>query len=144
MYPIMVTSTTKETGNRFPKQERLCSNKSIDRLFSSGDSFVAYPLRVVFFIEDEEVEDKRYATIIISVSKRKFKRAVKRNRVKRLIREAYRLNKTLYSDILNQYGIRIDMAFLYLKDELPTYTEIEKAIQKAGTILAEKMEGKGK
>ncbi len=74
----------------FPKRERLCSIKSIDSLFSGGESFIAYPLRVVYRIETENDETQRSASLLISVSKKKFKRAVKRNRVKRLIREAYR------------------------------------------------------
>lgn len=134
--PIM---TTEDINKKFPKEEKLCSTKSIDRLFASGNSFISYPLRVVFCTEIETDEKKRLAEVLISVSKKKFKRAVKRNRVKRLIKEAYRLNKYQYRELLCRYGIKMNIAFLYLKDELPDYAEIEKAIQKATIILNEKL-----
>ena len=63
----------------------------------------------------------------ISVSKKRFKRAVKRNRVKRLVREGYRLNKqTLYSAIPE--GKTIDILFIYLQDDIFEFHKIEKAI----------------
>jgi len=132
-----------ETGERlqtstFPKAEKLCSTKSIDRLFVSGESFVAYPLRVVFCLEDA-AEEKSPASMMVSVSKKKFKRAVKRNRVKRLVREAYRLNKYDFIQLLENREKRIDIAFLYLKNELPDYAEIEKAIKKTVRLLSEKL-----
>ncbi|MBB4035893.1 ribonuclease P protein component [Dysgonomonas hofstadii] len=133
---------TENINRSFCKEERLCSTKSIDRLFASGVSFVAYPLRVVFYLENEPDEGKRFAKILVSVSKKKFKRAVKRNRVKRLIKEAYRLNKSKYSEVLRQNERRMDIAFLYLKGELPDYAEIEKAIQKAAFVLNEKLKDK--
>lgn len=123
----------------FPKRERLCSTKSIDSLFSGGESFIAYPLRIVYRIETENDETQRSASSLISVSKKKFKRAVKRNRVKRLIREAYRLNKAPISELLENKGIRMDIALLYLKDELPTYVDIEKSILKTISILSDRL-----
>lgn len=127
------------------KKERLFAQKRIDSLFESGLSFIAYPLRVVYSIRpiDSTNEESNYpVSIMVSVSKRKFKRAVKRNRVKRLVREAYRLNK---HKLIASYFFRtnrIDIAFLYLKDELPTYDEIEKAILKTFSILEERLQQK--
>jgi len=135
----MSETVKKDTDKTFPKEERLCSTKSIERLFSSGNSFIAYPLRVVFYTEKEPDEDKRKCTVLINISKKKFKHAVKRNRVKRLIKEAYRLNKYKFSDLLNRNECRMDIAFLYLKNELPEYIEIEKSILKTATILSEKL-----
>lgn len=131
-----------QTGNTLCKEERLYAQKRIDSLFESGASFIAYPLRIVYSArENETVEckDSYPISIMVSVSKRKFKRAVKRNRVKRLIKEAYRLNKNqiLHNEIFNQKSI--DIAFLYLKNELPEYEEIEKAMLKTFSILAEKL-----
>lgn len=123
----------------FSKEEKLCRTKSIDRLFSSGESFIAYPLRVVFYIEEEVDEKNKNATVLISISKKKFKRAVKRNRVKRLFRESYRLNKQELQAVLQEKNKRIDIAFLYLKNELPTYTEMEKAVLKSISILVGKI-----
>ncbi|MDR1714719.1 MAG: ribonuclease P protein component [Prevotella sp.] len=127
--------------NTLAKEERLCSTKSIDKLFSSGESFIAYPLRIVYFIEDEADIGNQIASILVSVSKKKFKRAVKRNRVKRLVKEAYRLNKGVFQDLLRSEGKRVDIAFLYLKNELPAYAEIEKAILKTVAVLSERLKG---
>lgn len=141
-----MTEETVHIQNTFGKAEKLCSEKAIERLFTKGDSFIAYPLRIVYFIEEGEDEEtdgrNKLPSILINVSKKKFKRAVKRNRVKRLVREAYRLNKSLYSRLLEDKNKRIDIAFLYLKNELPTYEEIEKAIIKAANILTERIKGK--
>ncbi|MDR1881233.1 MAG: ribonuclease P protein component [Prevotella sp.] len=124
--------------NTLTKGERLCSTKSIDRLFSSGKSFIAYPLRIVY-IKEDSIADKPRISILVSVSKKKFKRAVKRNRIKRLIREAYRLNKSELSSLLGNKGKRLNIAFLYLKNELSDYAEIENAISKTMAILVRKV-----
>lgn len=124
----------------FSKDEKLCYQKSIDRLFAQGKSYISYPLRIVYFVEEETEADKQFAQVLISVPKRKFKRANKRNRIKRLVREAYRLNKQEYIHLLQEKGLRLDIAFLYLKDVLPTYTEIEKSILKAVSTLKDKLE----
>ncbi|MBU6119250.1 ribonuclease P protein component [Hymenobacter siberiensis] len=76
----------------FPKEEHLCRKKLIEELFSKqGSSFGVYPLRIVWIKKDAPTLAP--PQVLISVSKRTFKRAVDRNRLKRLIREAYRLNK---------------------------------------------------
>ncbi len=74
--------------NAFPKSQKLCSKYLIDRLFEQGanKSFSAYPMRLVYRIEEGVGENQ----LLISVPKRYFKHAVDRNRVKRLVREAYR------------------------------------------------------
>lgn len=123
----------------FPKREKLCSEKAIEKLFSYGSSFIAYPLRIVFFTENEPDKALRFASVLTSVSKKKFKRAVKRNRIKRLIREAYRLNKSNVITTLEKKGQHMDIAFLYLSNELPEYKDIEKAMLKAIAILTDKL-----
>ena len=76
----------------FPKEEHLCRKKLIDELFSKqGSSFGVYPLRIIWV--RSATPSAAPPQVLISVSKRTFKRAVDRNRLKRLIREAYRLNK---------------------------------------------------
>lgn len=76
-----------------PKRERIHLKRQIDELFTSGKGFVAYPLRLMVLLRKETEEDEPRGAMMVSVGKRYFKRANKRNRVKRLVREAYRLNK---------------------------------------------------
>ncbi|RNL56686.1 ribonuclease P protein component [Pedobacter jejuensis] len=75
----------------FRKEERLCSRKHLDLLFKNGSSFLLYPFRVSYLFIDEPA--KVQAQVVINVPKKRYKRAVDRNLLKRRIREAYRLNK---------------------------------------------------
>lgn len=134
--------TTSSKIHIFPKKEKLCSEKQIDNLFTSGNSFIAYPLRVVFFKEAVSIDKSVGLSVLTSVSKKKFKRAVKRNRVKRLTREAYRLNKTLFTELCTEHNVHIDIAFIYLDDKIHPYETFEKSMLKAYGILAEKLTGK--
>lgn len=105
------------------KAERISRKLVIDKLFTkNGQSFVAYPLRVVYITSIEEQDAD--AAILISVSKKRFKRAVKRNYLKRRIKEAYRLNKHLL--ILPPGATNISIAFLYLSSDLKSFETINK------------------
>ncbi|HEY5687116.1 MAG TPA: ribonuclease P protein component [Yeosuana sp.] len=104
----------------FNKKEKLKSKKLIDSLFSEGQSVSAYPLRLVFM--PTHFEDGELFKTGVSVSKRHFKRAVDRNRIKRLLRESFRLNKSRYFD-----NISTSHAFmiLYIGKEIPTLKQLE-------------------
>ncbi len=116
------------------KTEILRSKKMIERLFLGGaSSFSMYPLRVVYLPcerRDSKVE------ILISVSKRKFKHAVDRNRMKRLIREAYRLNKYSLLDSIEDDKSYV-LAFIYLSDKLMPYRKIEEKMKLALSRIAD-------
>lgn len=84
---------TPSVSLSFDRTERLKSRKVIGALFKGGQSYVAYPLRVVWVPLGDETATEHPAQVAISVSKRAFKTAVARNRIKRQIREAYRLHK---------------------------------------------------
>lgn len=106
-------------------------------MFVGGShSFSLFPLRVVY-LPIEELEAS--ASILVSVSKRRFKRAVKRNRVKRQVREAYRRNKHQLFDVLQQKGIRLAIAFIYLSDQLVDSALIEERMKTALLRIAEKI-----
>ena len=107
-------------------------------MFEGGHSksFSIFPIRVVYMpVEQGEVP----ATILISVSKRRFKRAVKRNRVKRQIREVYRKNKQPLLDGLQNKGQRLANAFIYLSDELVATAELEEKMKTALSRISEKL-----
>lgn len=121
----------------FKKQERLSGEKRVDSLFEKGHSFIAYPLRVVYAVTD--ITRSCPAAILVSVPKKKMKRAVQRNRIKRLVRESYRLNKSTLLSKLNNKGVAIDIAFIYLKEELSDFKLIQKAMQKALLQIGENL-----
>ena len=123
------------------KSERLNKKKIIEKVFAGGSrSFSIFPLRVVW-LPVEELDSQ--ASILVSVSKRRFKRAVKRNRVKRQIREAYRLNKQPLLDTLSTVNCRLAIAFIYLADELIDSSVIESKIKIALARISEKIADKG-
>ncbi len=128
--------TEQKADFTFHKSERLCSKRIIEKLFSGGNkSFSAYPVRVVYTpIEDDEP----HVSVLISVAKRRFKRAVKRNRVKRQIREAYRKNKHLLINHLENQNMKgMALAFLWLSDRLYSSNEVENCIKQLLIKIAE-------
>ncbi len=111
----------------FQKGERLCSKKVIDRLFSEGESFLVYPLKVVYLYT--KLPGQFSVQAGFSVSKKNFKRAVHRNRIKRLMREAYRLHKhILYAQ---QTGTQLAVFYIYVGKEILSYHKVEQAVVKA-------------
>ncbi len=123
----------------FTKRERMVSRKLMETLFAKGSSrsLSVFPLRVVYrLVEPDEKKDS--VQVLISVSKRHFKRAVKRNRVKRQIREAYRLNKQiLLEPLAEQEGKAIGMAFIWQADELFDSVVVATSVRKLLTRMSE-------
>ena len=120
------------------KKERLSSKILIERLFSGGSkSFPAFPLRVVYMpVEPSE----QAASILISVPKKRFKRAVKRNLVKRQVREAYRKNKHLLLDALASRDKKLVIAFIWLDNNIHSSAEVEEKVKKLLYHIAERVE----
>ncbi len=104
----------------FGKEEKLKSRKAIERLFTDAQSHSAYPLRIVYRVSEQEKNQ-----FAVSVSKKRFKLAVDRNKMKRRIREAYRLNKIILADS----PLRYEMMVIYLSKDKKSFLEIEKAMQ---------------
>jgi len=119
----------------FKKKERLSKQKEMDLLFEKGVSFVVYPLRIIY-VEKQSVL-KGEAAVLISVPKKKFKQAVKRNRIKRLIREAYRLNKQKFLQNLLEKEKSLLIGFLFVGNELPDWKSIEISVVKVLNFLSE-------
>ena len=113
-------------GFTFQKEERLCSQKLIGDLFTSGESFLAYPLKVVFL--KTEIKQAYQVQAAFTVSKRNFKRAVKRNLLKRRMREAYRLNKPGFCDEIAGKNLQIAIMFVYIGKDVAEYPLIEKGM----------------
>ena len=112
------------TSYTFSKEERLCSKRLITLLFSKGSSFNLYPLRFVYYTEPGTTPAP--TQVVISVSKRHFKRAVDRNRLKRQIREAYRLNKHLL--LANPAKAPSLLGILYIGKEKKSFQSIQKKL----------------
>ncbi|MBU3026742.1 ribonuclease P protein component [Zobellia galactanivorans] len=108
----------------FPKKEKLKSKKLIERLFVEGKSVSVYPIKLIYLPTpfNDEVRFKAG----MAVPKKNFKSAVKRNRIKRLLRESYRLNKP---DILNNTEGSFAFLFLYLGKDMPSYASTERSMK---------------
>ena len=132
-----------QSRHTFRKAERLCSKKHIEALFAGDNrSLTAYPLRAVYTeTENEKIVNSKSVSLLISVSKRHFKHAVDRNRAKRLIREAYRLNKGLLLDHLPE-DTQLDLAFIWMSDELCDYAIVEAKMKTILQRIAEKINGR--
>lgn len=116
-------------GNRLYKYEKLCSLTAIQKLFSdSGNSIYAYPLRAIYrFVppSDNHVGSKFF----ISIPKRKMHHAVDRVLLRRRVREAYRLNRSILLQELNNRGISTEIAFIYIADDKKNYQTLELKMQ---------------
>ena len=119
------------------KEERICSKKLINELFTgNGRSMTAFPLRVVF-MKRTIVDDQPRAAMLVSVPKRYFKHAVDRNRVKRQVREAFRLNKSIITQNLTDDHEAVAMAFVWLTDEKFPSSEVENRMVRLLTRISE-------
>ncbi len=110
----------------FRKNERLCGKKSIDELFLNGQTFHAFPFKIIWLTVIEN--NGSPARIVISVPKRIFKKAVQRNRAKRLIREVYRKHKTVLYKYLLKNETEINIALIYTGNKILSYKELDKKI----------------
>lgn len=119
----------------FKKEERLCNKKLIDKLFHNGSSFLCYPFKASW-LPVQEPGESAPVQVVFSVSKRRYKRAVDRNLIKRRMREAYRLNKQecLYN-VLNSGNIRIMLSIGFIGKEIVEYDFAEKKMLKLLTQL---------
>ncbi len=110
------------------KNERLKSRKQIEQLFNEGKSFYLSPFRIYYLVTPLitiSVSTLQFGT---GVSAKNFKRAVDRNRVKRLIREAYRLQKQRLQEAVMQEKLQLNIFFIYTSKELPAFNVVKEKV----------------
>ncbi len=115
---------TEKQNFTFPKKERLKGVKLIERLFKERNAVTSFPIKLFYIKVEPPTSTKIKAGV--SVPKKSFKSAVKRNRIKRLLRESYRLNKHF---VFNNSEGNFAFLILYLGSEMPNYKELEKNMQ---------------
>lgn len=114
-------------NQRHSQAEKLKHNKQIETLFSDGKTIGQFPIRL-FHLAVIPKNKAELTLVGVSVSKRNFKKAVDRNKIKRLLREAYRKNKYLVND---PEGSRYWLMLVYVGKEIPDLKTVEIAITKA-------------
>lgn len=110
------------------KSERLKSRKQIERLFSEGKNFPLAPFRIYYMVSPIITNSPSSLQFGAGVSGKNFKRAVDRNRVKRLTREAYRLQKKELQATLTQKKIQLNVFFIYTGKELPEFNTVKEKV----------------
>lgn len=112
----------------FRKADKLKSRKAIDMLFGKGNSFSNFPFKVIWLPENKQTP----LQTAVGVSSRNFKKATDRNRIKRLMREAWRLQKNKLDLHLAEKNKQLSVFILYVGKELPEYDQV---FEKTGTII---------
>jgi ribonuclease P protein component len=111
----------------FKKSERLTSRKIIDAIFEEGSALKKYPILLKYYAV--EFRDKEPLKVVMSVPKRRIKNATDRNRIKRLMREAYRQNRMAFKERIAAEGKSLALFFIYNGKENPDYATIEEKIK---------------
>lgn len=108
----------------FSKDEKLCSATAITELFSKGKQIFKHPVKLIWLQSESAGEPN--IKVLISVSKRSFKRAVDRNKIKRIIRECYRKNKHIAESVSE--GKNFHLGLIYVGKQIPEYKTLEPII----------------
>lgn len=117
----------KPVSFSFPKKERLCSRLQLEQLLSLKQSVFSYPLKCYFQLLPLS-EENPVSKMAVSVPKKLEKTAVGRNKIKRWVREAYRLNKHLLNNDLSEKGVVVNLLFVCVGKENLSFALIEKAV----------------
>lgn len=132
----------EEHKNTLCKEERLHGRNAVEKLFKDAGSrsMVAFPVRVVYVLAPPQADTCVNTRMLVSVPKRQFKRAVKRNRVKRQVREAYRKHKHGLIEAVSRIGERhLSLAFVWLDSKLYDTSVVEKKVEKLLLRIEEKL-----
>lgn len=129
------------TTAAFPKRERLCSQRLSDTLFSQGHRLMVFPFSVRWMLcPAGMLPDGVSVQVLIATSKRKFRHAVDRNRVKRLTRECYRRQKGLLVEPLAASGRAMLLAVNYVHNGILPYAALYGKMEKLLAVLAKEVE----
>jgi len=112
----------------FKKEEKLKSRKLIEVLFKQGSSFSNFPFRVLYIFQEKNIAPLQSG---FAVSGKQFKRSVDRNRIKRLMREAYRLQKNHLTELLEKNEKSMAVFFIYTGNQIPEYKDVTEKMQSA-------------
>ena len=126
----------------YQKKDKLKSRKQTQFLFAKGQSMNAFPIKLIYTIQKiESVESPASGTLQAGVGapSRTFRKAVARNRVKRLLREGYRLERPAFIETAVIKGLRINLFFLYTDATVITQKEMQEKIKQLLSRLSEKI-----
>ena len=118
--------------NSYSKQEKLKSRKAFDELFTTGKSLTVFPIKVFYTLNksDETLFNKKGVNAGVGVSARVFKKAVERNRVKRLLRENYRTQKQILVSTIELKDLHLSVFFLFIGKELPELIDLKEPMRR--------------
>ncbi len=131
------------TNNSYPSNEKLKSRKALELLFASGKSFSVFPIKVFFTLTPVDVATPKDTLLNagVGVSARNFKKAVDRNRIKRLLREVYRTQKQELHKTVQAKNNQLSVFFLFIGKELPVHEALNNAMAKVLEKLNERILG---
>jgi ribonuclease P protein component len=121
----------------YQKKDKLKSRKQTQNLFSNGKAIGVFPIKLIYTVEQVDTEGILQAGV--GAPTRTFRKAVQRNRVKRLLREAYRLEKPTFLAQFSLEHKRVNLFFLYGNAEILTQAEIQDKVRSALALLAQKL-----
>lgn len=115
---------TEDLSYHFNKNEKLKSRKLTEQLFAKGDTFLVFPVKVLYIVVKEPLD---YSIKIgVTASSKKFKKAVDRNRIKRVLKEQYRLNKHPLHSYVSGKNLQVAVFFVFIDKVLPTKGLLDK------------------
>jgi ribonuclease P protein component len=120
-------STSYQENHSFARPYRLKSRDALNSVFEHGKKVKAWPVVLHYF--ETKLPEPVPCQAAVSVGKKRFKRAVDRNRIKRLMREAWRLEKVPLEKALHEQGKQLAIVFIYVGNELPTFDAIQLSVQ---------------